>query len=119
MTRLVPSQVVAVSEGLVAVAAGKRRFAFGFLLHYGHRWSDAASSTTMAPSTSDTRRTTHAVLEEVGGDHRGLLVERDGHDGLLVMRLGAGVQQWQQTVWAHLVLVVQGIIGLLEARNRF
>lgn len=121
VTRLVPSQMVAVSEGLVAVAADKRRFAFGFLLHDGHWCSDttAASSATMAASApSSARPAAHAVLKEVGGAHWGLLIERDGHDGLLVLRLGAGIQQRQQAVRAHLVLMVQCIIGLLEARNR-
>lgn len=117
MTRLVPSQVVAVSEGLVAVAADERRFAFGFFLHYGHRSSDATSSAAMTPSTPSSAGpcpATHAVLQEVRGAHWGLLIKRDWHDGLLVLWLGAGVQQRQQAVWAHLVLVVQGVIGLLE-----
>lgn len=115
MTRLVPSKVVAVSEGLVAVAADKWRFAFGFFLHYGH-WCANAAASTMTPSSSPCQ-VAHAVLEDVGGAHRRLLIQWDGHDGLLVLRLGAGVQQWQQAVWAHRMLVVQGVIGLLETEK--
>lgn len=109
-----PPQVVAVAEGLVAVATDERRFAFGFFLHYRHGWSNA-TTTTMAPSA--TRPTTHAVLEEVRA-HWGLLVQRDRHDRFLVLRLIAGIEQRQQAVRAHLVLVVQSIIGLLKAKNK-
>lgn len=73
---------------------------------------------TSSTPSSCTRPTAHAVLQEVCGDHWGLLIEQDGHDGLLVLRLSAGVQQRQQAVRAHMVLVVQGIIGLLVARDR-
>lgn len=121
VTRLVPSQVVAVSEGFVAVAADKWSFAFGFFLYNGHWCSDATTSTAMTPSTASsscTRPTTHAILQEVRGAHGRLLIEQDGHDGLLVLRLGAGVQQRQQAIWAHMVLVVQGIIGLLVEKDR-
>lgn len=54
-------QVVAVAEGLVAVATDERCLAFVFLL-YDRHWRTLASSTG------------HIVFEEICGTGRGLLV---------------------------------------------
>lgn len=108
MTGLVPPQVVAVPEGLVAVAAYEGRFRLGLLL-YDHL---PASATSTAPSS---RTAGHAVLEEVGRNDRGLLVENDGKNRLLILRLIARVEQGQEAV---LMLVVEGFIGLLKKEKK-
>ncbi|TNN86796.1 hypothetical protein EYF80_002979 [Liparis tanakae] len=46
----------------------------------------------------------HIVFEQIGGAGRGLVVYMDGQDGLL---------KRQQAVLGHVVLVVEGFIGLL------
>lgn len=58
---LMAPQVVAVAEGLVAVATDERCLAFVFLL-YDRHWRTLASSAG------------HIVFEEIGGTGRGLLV---------------------------------------------
>lgn len=103
------SQVVAVTEGLVAVATNKRCFSFVFLL-YNRHWRPYTSSTG------------HIVLEEIGRAGRRLLVYLDGQDGLLVNLFGSCIKKWQQAVLGHLVLVVEGFIGLLSKqthRNKY
>ena len=94
------SQVVAVTEGLVTVATDERRLAFVFLLYHRH-WRPSASSTG------------HIVLEEIQSTGRGLLIYMDGKDRLLVNLFRSCVKKWQQAVLGHLVLVVEGFIGLL------
>lgn len=98
---LMAPQVVAVAEGLVAVATNERCFSFVLLLYNRHWW----------PYTSSTG---HIVLEEIGGTGRRLLVYLDGQDGLLVNLFSSCVKKWQQAVLGHLVLVVEGFIGLLS-----
>lgn len=94
------TQVVAVTEGLVAIAADERCFAFVFLLYDRHWW----------PWTSPTG---HIVFEEIGSAGRGLLVYLDGQDRLLVNLFSSCIKKRQQAVLCHLVLVVEGFIGLL------
>ena len=67
---LVASQVVAVTESLVAVAADKRGFAFVFLLDHRHWW----------PCTS----AGHIIFEEIRSTGGWLMVKLDGQDRLLV-----------------------------------
>lgn len=95
------SQMVAVTEGLVAVTAHKRCFAFVLLLYDRHRW----------PGTSPAG---HIVFEEIGSTGRRLLVYLDGQDGFLVNWFISSVEERQQAALGHLVLVVQGFICLLE-----
>lgn len=97
---LVAPQVVAVAEGLVAVAADKRRFALVLLLDHRHRRAPASPAG-------------HIVFEEIRGAGGGLVVYVDGQDGLLVDLFGSRVKQWQQVVLGHMVLVVEGFVGLL------
>lgn len=97
---LMPSQVVAVTEGLVAVATDERCFAFVFLLYHRHWWPCASS-------------TGHIVFEEIQSAGRGLLVYLDRKDRLLVNLFSSCIKKWQQAVLGHLVLVVEGFIGLL------
>lgn len=101
-----PAKVVAVTEGLVAVAADERRFAFVLFFDYNH------STTIATRTTSSTRPADDVVFEEVCGADGGLVVQWNGHHRLLVLRLR--VQQRQQAVWGHLVLVVKGFISLLK-----
>jgi len=53
------------------------------------------------------------VFEEISSAGRGLLVYLDGQDRLLVNLFSSCIQKWQQAVLGHLVLVVEGFIGLL------
>lgn len=103
-----PSQVVAVTKGLVAVATNERRLGFVLLLHDRH----GTPTTSASPSTSPCPAG-HIILQEFSCTDRGFLVQRDGHNGLLVLWLGHRVQQRQQAVRGHLMLVVEGFIGLL------
>lgn len=103
---LMPPQVVAVPEGLVAVAADEGRLGFGLLLDY----SDGGPSTA---STSSPSPAGHIVLEEFGGTYWGLLVQGNGQHWLLIRWLSSRVKEWQEAVSGHLVLVMQGLIGLL------
>ncbi len=98
------SQVVAVTEGLVAVAADERCFAFVFLLYHRHWWPSASSAG-------------HMVFEEISSAGRGLLVYVDGQDRLLVNLFSSCIKKWQQAVLGHLVLVVEGFIGLLMTQT--
>lgn len=93
-------QVVAVAEGLVAVAADERCFAFVLLLYDRHR----------RPRTSPAG---HIVFEQVSSAGRGLLVYLNGQDRLLVNLFSSSIEKWQQAVLSHLVLVVKGFICLL------
>lgn len=88
--------MVTVSKGFVAVAAHERCLSFMFLLYYRHRRPHATSGHIV-------RRT-----------RRLLLLYLDGKDRFLVNRFSAGVKKWQQAVLCHLVLVVEGFIGLLK-----
>lgn len=105
VARLVAAQVVAVAEGLVAVATDEGRLAALLLLHHRHGPVSAATAAG------------HVVLEELGGANRRLPVHLDGQDGLLVDGLGPGVEQRQQAVLGHLVLVMEGFIGLLQTQG--
>lgn len=105
MAGLVSAEVVAVAEGLVAVAADEGRFAFVLFFDYNH-W------TSIAATTSSTCPADNVVFEEVCSADGGFVVQGNGHHRLLVLRLR--VQQRQQAVWGHLVLVVKGFISLLE-----
>lgn len=93
-------QVVAVAEGLIAVAADERRLALVFLLDHGHRWPAASSAG-------------HVIFQEIGGAGRWLLIYLDRQDRFLVDLFGSCVEKRQQAVLGHLVLVVEGFIGLL------
>lgn len=101
---LMTPQVVAVAEGLVAVAADERRLAFVLLLYHRH-WRPTASSAG------------HIIFQEIGGAGRWLLIYLDGQDRLLVNLFSSCIKQWQQAVLGHLVLVVEGFIGLLIKQN--
>lgn len=101
---LVASQVVAVSEGLVTVTTDERRFAFVFLLNHRHQW----------PLTSSTG---HIVFQEFSSTDGGFLVHLDRQDRLLVNLLCSSIEKWQQAILGHLVLVVEGFIGLLKTQN--
>lgn len=94
-----PPQVVAVSKGFVAVAADKRCLSFMFLLYYRHWWPHS---------------TTVHIVRYTG---RRLLVYLDGEDRFLINRFSSSVKKWQQTVLCHLVLVVEGFIGLLKEKR--
>lgn len=93
-------QMVAVTEGLVAVTAHKRCFAFVLLLYDRHWW----------PCTSPAG---HIVFKEIGSTGRRLLVYLDGQDRFLVNWFISSIEERQQAVLGHLVLVVQGFIRLL------
>lgn len=97
--------MVAVTEGLVAVAAHKRCFAFVLLLYDGHRW----------PRTSPAG---HIVFEEIGSAGRRLLVYLDGQDRFLVNWFVSSIEERQQAVLGHLVLVVKGFIRLLGNKRK-
>lgn len=97
--------MVAVAEGLAAVPAHKRCFAFVLLLYDRHRW----------PGTSPAG---HIVFEEIGSTRRRLLVYLDGQDRFLVNWFISSVEERQQAVLGHLVLVVQGFICLLGNTKR-
>lgn len=101
---LMASQVVTVTEGLVAVAADERCFAFVFLLYDRHWW----------PCTSPAG---HIVFEEISSAGRGLLVYLDGQDRLLINLISSCIKKWQQAVLGHLVLVVEGFICLLMNKH--
>lgn len=103
--------MVAVTEGLVAVAADEWRLALVLFLDHDHRTAPSSIPTPSSPCPAG-----YIVLEELGCADRGLVVQRNGHHRLLVLWLR--VQQWQQAVWGHLVLVVKGFISLLERENR-
>lgn len=100
--------MVAVPEGFVAVAAYEGCFRLGLFL-YDHLPASAAPSSRTAG---------HTVLEEVGRNNRGLLVERDGKNRFLILRLIARVEQWQEAVLGDLMLVVEGFIGLLKKEKK-
>lgn len=93
-------QMVAVTEGLVAVTTHKRCFAFVLLLYDRQWW----------PRTSPAD---HIVFEEIANTGRRLLVYLDGQDRFLVNWFISSVEERQQAVLGHLVLVVQGFICLL------
>lgn len=93
-------QVVAVTEGLVAVATDERGFALVFLLYHRH-WRPRTSSAC------------HIIFEEISSTGRWLLVYLDGQDRLLVNLFSSCIEKWQQAVLGHLVLVVEGFICLL------
>lgn len=97
--------MVAVTEGLVAVAAHKRCFAFVLLLYDGHWW----------PCTSPAG---HIVFEEIGSAGRRLLVYLDGQDRFLVNWFVSSIEERQQAVLGHLVLVVKGFIRLLGNKRK-
>lgn len=99
-----PSQMVAVTEGLVAVAADERCFTFVFLLYDRHWW----------PATSPAG---HIVFEEISRTGRGLLVYLDGQNRLLVNLFSSCIKKWQQAVLGNLVLVVEGFICLLMNKH--
>lgn len=69
MTRLVPSQMVAVAKCFVAVDAYKRRFGFR-LLFDDHRPPCCTCVCARAAG--------HIVFEELGGTHGRFLIQRDG-----------------------------------------
>ncbi|KAG7223325.1 hypothetical protein INR49_015681 [Caranx melampygus] len=85
-------QVVAVTEGLVAVATDERRLAFVFLLYHRH-WRPTTSSAG------------HIIFQEISSAGRWLLFYLDGQDRLLVNLFSSCIKQWQQAVLGHLVLV--------------
>ncbi len=105
VTGLMPPEVVTVPKGLVAVAAYEGSLWLGFLLYY---YLTTTASATSSPSA---RPTAHVVFEEVSRTDWGFLVEQDGKNRLLILRLS--VEQRQQAVLV-LVLVVEGFIGLLR-----
>lgn len=92
-------QVVAVSKGFIAVAAHKRCLSFMFLLYYRH-WGP--------------QPTTGHIVSCTG---RRLLLYLDGKDRFLVNRFSSSIKKWQQAVLCHLVLVVEGFIGLLKEKR--
>ncbi len=108
---LVSAEVVAVAEGLVAVAADERRLALVLFLDHGHWTTSSGIATPSSP-----RPAGYVVLEKLSNADGGLVVQRNGHHRLLVLRLR--VQQWQQAVRGHMVLVVKGFISLLEGEDR-
>lgn len=100
VTGLMAPEMVAVTEGLVAVAAHKRCFAFVLLL-YDRHWLPHSSPAG------------HIVFEEIGSAGRRLLVYLDGQDRFLVNWFVSSIEERQQAVLGHLVLVVKGFICLL------
>lgn len=100
VTGLVAPQMVTVTESLVAIATNKRCFAFVLLLYDWHWWSHTSPAG-------------HIVFEEIGGAGRRLLVYLDGQDRFLVNWFVSSIEERQQAVLGHLVLVVKGFIRLL------
>lgn len=94
------SQMVTVAEGLVTVATDERCFAFMFLLYHRHWW----------PWTSSAG---HIVFKEISSTGRWFMVYLDWQDRLLINLFRSSIKKWQQAVLGHLVLVVEGFIGLL------
>ncbi len=103
MRGLMSPEVVTVPKGLVAVAAYEGSLWLGFLLYY---YLTTTAATTSSPSAHPA---SHVVFEEVSRTDWGFLVEQDGKNRLLILRLR--VEQRQQAI---LVLVVEGFIGLLK-----